>query len=783
MLSIEKGMRVHLTNGTAVFTSLRFEPIYIAAGTKKGIYILVNETSLEDNLIGMDSRSATSCANGALSPFNFPIWFEDDNLSVSQGIYKESWMTSVGSALNSFNFIGSIYYETAGPPPSTGTLPAPSAKPSGTPSLSLVPSTSLQPSKSPYLEIASPEAITVAAVDGVMFDVYAKDQNIVIRSFKLVIFSVAPEAAENIVPLAVFSHSGSFFDESIGDSFDQAVWLSHGRTQVMASPTLEAVPLPEGSFDPIFVKQGTSVGIFLTIMDPLRNHKILAREGSSLLSKDFENTDVAIKQGASLQWEPCESWGISLTDTTGSPVPHALLGSLLYEKAGTSKPTSAPSTMPSGAPSFSTHPSVSLVPSASPSNSLIPSMTPTSLPSFSLRPSPSPTTTARPTYGSVTLRTPTDAENDGSSAFGLMFDIIAKRPVEIRSFTLSSMQSYPMDIIIYSRKASHYYAYDDESKWETIATFSNFTGGGSDQKVAPKLSLPAQRIAVNTTVAFYIAIVNTYGESWPLLGSVLPGTNYRDGVWASDENIKLMEGVKFYGISEKWPFGMGTSESGIYMLEGPGGVSFNMRDSLIEYRVIDTIMPSMAPSTSFAPTLSQQPSLHPSVSSAPSVSPTESMQPSAMPSSVPSVSSQPSNEPSGKPSASPSLSAMPSLFPSISSMPSSKPSVKPSARPSSSPSEMPSVSSQPSSLPSSSPSDSPSVSKQPTGAPSISLMPTADRVTLISSGAPSQFTAAFGDMFEVVANRAITVQTFHVRHFGSNGNAYNFHVFTKVSLL
>lgn len=77
----------------------RFEPIVIAPGEKKGIYILVNETSAEDNLIGMDTRSATSCSIDALAPYSFPTWFESESLIVSQGVYKEDWMTSVGELI------------------------------------------------------------------------------------------------------------------------------------------------------------------------------------------------------------------------------------------------------------------------------------------------------------------------------------------------------------------------------------------------------------------------------------------------------------------------------------------------------------------------------------------------------------------------------------------------------------------------------------------------------------------------------------------------------------
>lgn len=69
-----------------------------------------------------------------------------------------------------------------------------------------------------------------------------------------------------------------------------------------------------------------------------------------------------------------------------------------------------------------------------------------------------------------------------------------------------------------------------------------------------------------------------------------------------------MEGIKFYGISEAKPFGIGSIESGVYMLESPGGTSFSMKDSIIGYRLVNSIMPSASPSQSSAPSLSGQPS-------------------------------------------------------------------------------------------------------------------------------------------------------------------------------
>lgn len=435
-------------------TEYGFEPIVIAAGETKGIYLIVNETSAEDNLIGMDTRSATSCSIDALSPFTFPTWFEDESIAVSQGVYKENWKSSVGSALDSFNFIGSIYYETNTP----GITPT-TSHPSESPSMSLAPSGSLAPSETPYLKISSPQAINVAAVDGLMINVHAKNKDILITTFNLVIYSVAPENAFDVVDMALFSYAGSFFNETLGDSFGREAWTHHQTIQVMASTTLEPTPIPEDSFEPIFVKQGTSVGLYLTIMDPLRNHKILARLGTTLLDNDFQNADLITKQGAAIQWQPCDAWGESLKGTNGSPIPHGFLGDILYIDMTNSD--AAPSFQPSATPSLSLPPSQSAIPSTTPTETSSPSQKPSMAPSESLMPSSNPSSTPRPTYESATLRTPNDEYNDGSPGFGVMFDIIAKRPVEIRSFILASLQPFPMDITVYYRKGSHYNAYDD----------------------------------------------------------------------------------------------------------------------------------------------------------------------------------------------------------------------------------------------------------------------------------------------------------------------------------
>ena len=161
-----------------------------------------------------------------------------------------------------------------------------------------------------------------------------------------------------------------------------------------------------------------------------------------------------------------------------------------------------------------------------------------------------------------------------------------------------------MNIRMYTRLGSQYSAYDDESQWELIQSYTNFTS--RDEEEPRRLSFPPQRIGPGQTRAFYVAVTETYGEAWPLMSALMPGSNYT-GIFASDDRIVIFEGIKvrrpwhgayskccaasqpfiflpilvhfkFYGISEDRPFGQP------YMHEGPWGRSFNMRQGKLWYR-------------------------------------------------------------------------------------------------------------------------------------------------------------------------------------------------------
>lgn len=278
--------------------------------------------------------------------------------------------------------------------------------------------------------------------------------------------------------------------------------------------------------------------------DPLRNHKIFARGGRALKETDFENDHILVNQGLAKQSDTC-NFGITLRGGTTNPTPYGFMGTIMYSLAGTLEPTGLPSIEPSFYPSTSFSPSISGAPVNDASATQ------------------NPTISLAPTYLLVSLTTPSDPNPDdmgGSSAEGVMFDLVAATPLEVYSFTFGQMASFPMNINVYSRLGSHYYAYDDEIKWDLIKSYTNYTAVNGDD--LRRISFPPQSMRPGQTRGIYIAIVETFGEERPLVQSLINGNNYLEGVWKADSNLSIMEGAKLYGITEDRPFGSGTTKAG-----------------------------------------------------------------------------------------------------------------------------------------------------------------------------------------------------------------------------
>lgn len=45
----------------------------------------MNETVAGVNLIGMDKKELTTCQTESAEPFDFPIWFENNDIAVYEG--------------------------------------------------------------------------------------------------------------------------------------------------------------------------------------------------------------------------------------------------------------------------------------------------------------------------------------------------------------------------------------------------------------------------------------------------------------------------------------------------------------------------------------------------------------------------------------------------------------------------------------------------------------------------------------------------------------------------
>ena len=165
--------------------------------------------------------------------------------------------------------------------------------------------------------------------------------------------------------------------------------------------------------------------------------KILLVAGSSLLSNDFQDDNLLVREGLRKQWDPCNNWGETSFDETLSPVPHKFIGNIMYTLEGTSEPSWKPSVEPSLSPSMSLSPTKSNTPSFLPSAKQFASLTP----SISSIPSQTPSMSAAPTYDLVALTTPDNEDKSGNGADGIMFDIMGIKSVDMYSIELLQLVS------------------------------------------------------------------------------------------------------------------------------------------------------------------------------------------------------------------------------------------------------------------------------------------------------------------------------------------------------
>mmetsp|Transcript_31508 Transcript_31508/g.60095 ORF Transcript_31508/g.60095 Transcript_31508/m.60095 type:complete len:1368 (-) Transcript_31508:3769-7872(-) len=538
-------------------TNWGFEPIVIPAGTTRGIYILINQTNTppgKDNLIAIDHKANHNCTTDPnfVEPYDFQTWFEDENIAVSEGVYKESWDGARGTASDSARFLGSIWYdsisstrralvddntslEVVSSPgsirgsiwyddrgrfesgnhralqtdttpsalpsdssspsmmpsistqpsgslspsasshpsihPSSSLQPSSSSSPSEMPSTSshpsIQPSSSLQPSESSSpsgsqhpslapsynlktlaflsLELFTNPTLTIELSHGYMFEVVAKERDIFIHNLELLTKSFLFPGVE--AEFSVWTsipgdpaQPGQYY----GATPEEGKWTP--ATPSLRVGTVEdATPvlLPASPALLHMVSAGTSMGIYVTFTDFRLSHFIgaIARTSTGTTDRiDLEDENMIIREGIIKQWNPCQSWGVTAVDTANNDRPHKLYGGLLYSLGSTASPVQSPSLSPSIMPSISILPSIPYLPSSYPTN------LPSQEPSSSLVPSLDPTKSVAPSAELETLVTPVKGEGEGnnfyqtgSSADGVMFDLVAKNAIEIYSVTLGAM--------------------------------------------------------------------------------------------------------------------------------------------------------------------------------------------------------------------------------------------------------------------------------------------------------------------------------------------------------
>lgn len=349
-------------------------------------------------------------------------------------------------------------------------------------------------------------------------------------------------------------------------------------------------------------------------------------------------------------------------------------------------------------PSASVSPSVSSSPSVSPSHSLVPTVT--NAPSFM--------------YYSLST-TYLFGEYYAASKSGVMFDVTTMDDIMISKLDVSfffvggtGVTDIETDIEVYVKDGTYVGSADRIDRWTLHMVRTTITPSSTDFLTTLDESIfPPLFIGGGKTKAIFIT--NRDAKNYLNLAYTNSAVDHSDGI----VTIKKGKFAKYdyfarLGQIDLWeniPFAF----TGIMYYK----LSANFPS------VVPSALPSVAPTLSFAPTISLMPSESPSISMQPSLLPSDS------PSGIPSVSVSPSDIPSVSPSENPSVSVAPTAEPS--KRPTRNPTASPTYKPSVDPTGNPTRS--PTKRPTRSPSNRPSVTQEPSGAspserPSVSLAPT-----------------------------------------------------------
>eukprot|EP00557_Chaetoceros_sp_GSL56_P014931 CAMPEP_0176486396 /NCGR_PEP_ID=MMETSP0200_2-20121128/5545_1 /TAXON_ID=947934 /ORGANISM="Chaetoceros sp., Strain GSL56" /LENGTH=1213 /DNA_ID=CAMNT_0017883093 /DNA_START=414 /DNA_END=4052 /DNA_ORIENTATION=- len=349
-------------------------------------------------------------------------------------------------------------------------------------------------------------------------------------------------------------------------------------------------------------------------------------------------------------------------------------------------------------------PSLSVSPSKSPS--------PSQVPSGSLM----PTASLAPSLMYYSLSTEyLFGEYYAASKSGVMFDILTTDDVMISKLDVSfffvggtGVSGIETDIEIYVKDGTYIGSENKIGRWTLHMARTTVTPSSTDFLTTIDESMfPPLFVEGGKTKAMFIT--NRDAKNYLNLAYTNTALDYSDGtVTIQKGKFAKYEYFANLGHIDMWeniPFAF----TGIMYYK----LSANFPSSE------PSRFPSIAPTTSFAPSTSQVPSLAPSVSIEPS------SKPSTSPSSKPSVSVSPSSIPSDSPSANPSVSMEPSATPTR--KPTGFPTVSPTFKPSINPTNNPTPS--PSKRPTRMPSNRPSRTQDPSGispsdGPSVSLVPT-----------------------------------------------------------
>jgi hypothetical protein len=606
------------------------EAIKIAAESMRAFHIYVDHEDLDSVYPTMKTIRFNTCDGGGL----MHMYHEDNFIAIHAGSGNRAesrWNSIVSPQV----FSGEVLYAVT---------PADDESDSPTDTPTIAPTTTISPTGTTFHLDTPEEGSSYASADGYMFDVVSKSaETLRILSFNL-FFKV------DSCDYKMWSRlGGSDYHPDAWDvvSNEPEYWELIGQGNITQNPDGNPIfghrtTMKHGEhFQIQELPPGETRAFYIAFYGCSADWPLAVDMGENYLGVAAQDEHIQLLEGI-------KKGRISTTE----PISYKNFGSN-YPGCGTSGGGGRSFTMRGGSITYDFNGWIT--PTAAPSG------TPTIRPTISFA----------PTGTAYKLTTPQEGSTS-SSAYGYMFDLVSKSTDTIRVLSLDLFFKVGQcDYKMWSRLGSSDPVKDTPDAWDLIGEgviTQNPAGSpyfGHRTKMSYGKDFSLQEIPPMETRAFYVAFFGC-SESWPL--STDRGSNYL-GVWAEDENIQLLEGIKKGQISAtSTDFGY---NSLAYTMRG-SSINYDLNGGTYDVSGPDSGSTTQATTTTTQATTTQAATTTEAATTQAAAPTTESPTnvPTATPSKKPTTS--PTKEPTDAPSTSPTTAdptSSPTSSPSTSQAP------------------------------------------------------------------------------------------------------------------